>query len=70
MDEPQREHQPVLVEPVLRLIAARPGEVVLDGTVRPQAAIDRCLMIAGAVEGVAKVVSKIVVIEYADYAGF
>jgi 16S rRNA (cytosine1402-N4)-methyltransferase len=33
VDEPQREHQPVLVEPVLRLIAARPGEVVLDGTV-------------------------------------
>ena len=46
------------------------GAVVLDGTVRSQAAVDRCLWVAGAVEGVAKVVSKIVVIEYADYAGF
>jgi cytidylate kinase len=46
------------------------GVVVLDGTVRSQAAIDRCLGVAGAVEGVVKVVNKIVVIEYADYAGF
>ncbi len=33
MDEPQREHQPVLVDAVLRLIAPGPGAVVLDGTV-------------------------------------
>lgn len=29
----QSRHEPVLVEPVLRLLAPRPGEIVLDGTV-------------------------------------
>ncbi len=33
MDEPQHEHQPVLVEPVLRLLDPRAGQVILDGTV-------------------------------------
>jgi len=57
--------------PILSLdVVSDEGVVVLDGTVRSQAAIDRCVWIAGAVEGVARVVSKIVVIEYADYAGF
>ena len=33
VDAPQHEHQPVLVEPVLRLLAPRAGQVILDGTV-------------------------------------
>ncbi len=33
MPDPPREHEPVLVEPILRLLAPRPGELVLDGTV-------------------------------------
>lgn len=33
MSEPSFEHKPVLVEPLLRLLAPQPGQVVLDGTV-------------------------------------
>jgi len=33
VDEPQHEHQPVLVEPVLRLLDPRAGQVILDGTI-------------------------------------
>ena len=29
----QHEHRPVLVEPVLRLLEPRPGQVILDGTI-------------------------------------
>jgi cytidylate kinase len=45
------------------------GVVALDGTARSQAAIDRCVGIAGTVEGVARVVSNLEVVEYVYYAG-
>ncbi|MGA2381514.1 MAG: cytidylate kinase family protein [Spirochaetia bacterium] len=45
------------------------GAVALHGTVRFPAAMDRCVEIAGTVEGVAKVVSYLEVVEYAYYAG-
>jgi cytidylate kinase len=45
------------------------GVVALDGTARSQAAIDRCVRIAGTVEGVVKVVSKLEVVEYTYYPG-
>ncbi len=45
------------------------GVVTLDGTVRSQAALEQCVRIAGTVEGVARVVNKLEVVEYAYYAG-
>jgi hypothetical protein len=43
--------------------------VTLDGTVRSQAALEQCVKIAGTVEGVARVVNNMEVVEYAYYAG-
>ena len=45
------------------------GVVTLDGTVRSQAALEQCVRIAGTVEGVARVVNNLEVVEYAYYAG-
>ena len=45
------------------------GAVTLDGTVRSQAALEQCVKIAGTVEGVARVVNNMEVVEYAYYAG-
>jgi hypothetical protein len=45
------------------------GVVALNGTVRSQSAIKQCVSIAGAVKGVAKVVSNLEVVEYASYVG-
>lgn len=45
------------------------GVVALHGTVRTSTAKDSCEEIAGTVEGVAKVVSYLDVVEYAYYAG-
>ncbi len=56
--------------PVLTLdVVCDKGVVSLHGAVRFPAAMDRCVAIAGAVEGVAKVVSYLEVVEYAYYAG-
>jgi cytidylate kinase len=45
------------------------GVVMLDGVTRSQAAIDRCLRIAGTVEGVTKVVNKLEIVEHTYYPG-
>lgn len=45
------------------------GVVTLDGTVRSQTALERCVKIAGTVEGVARVMNNLKVVEYAYYAG-
>jgi len=56
--------------PVLSLdVVCDKGVVALHGAVRFPAAMDRCVEIAGKVEGVASVVSYLEVVEYAYYAG-
>jgi osmotically-inducible protein OsmY len=57
--------------PVMSLdVVCDKGVVALDGTARTQAAIDQCAGIAATVEGVARVVSNLEVMEYAYHAGF
>jgi hypothetical protein len=54
--------------PVMSLSAVcSEGIVSLHGTVRFAAAMDRCVRIAGTVEGVTKVISYLEVVEYAYY---
>lgn len=48
-------------------VACEEGVVTLDGTVRSQAALDLCVKTAGTVEGVAKVVNNVKVVEYTYY---
>ncbi|HYW83255.1 MAG TPA: cytidylate kinase family protein, partial [Spirochaetia bacterium] len=56
--------------PVVSLdVVCDKGVVALHGAVRFPAAMDRCAEIAGAVEGVVKVVSYMEVVEYAYYPG-
>ena len=45
------------------------GVVTLTGTVRSQSVIQQCMGVAGTVKGVAEVVSKLEVVEYAYYPG-
>lgn len=56
--------------PVISLdVVCDKGVVALHGVVRFTAAMDRCVGIAGTVEGVTKVVSYLEVMDYAYYAG-
>ena len=56
--------------PVMFLdVVSEKGVVSLHGRVRVPATTDRCVEIAGTVEGVARVVSCLEVVEYAYYAG-
>jgi len=56
--------------PVVSLdVVCDKGVVALHGAVRFPAAMDRCAEIAGAVEGVVKVVSYMEIVEYAYYPG-
>jgi cytidylate kinase len=56
--------------PVISLdVVCERGVVALHGVVRFPAAMDRCMEIAGTVEGVTRVVSYLEVVEYAYYAG-
>jgi len=56
--------------PVMALdVVCNEGVVAVHGTVRTSTAMDRCVQIAGTVEGVARVVSYLEVVEYAYYAG-
>lgn len=56
--------------PVLNLdVVCDKGVVALDGTARTQSLIDECLGIARRVEGVRRVVSTMVVVDYPYYAG-
>jgi cytidylate kinase len=56
--------------PVVSLdVACEKGVIALHGAVRFPAATDRCVEAAGTVEGVAKVVSYMEVVEYAYYPG-
>ncbi len=50
-------------------VACDKGVVILDGMARSQAVIERCISLAGTVEGVARVVSKLQVVEYTSYMG-
>ncbi|MGA2976710.1 MAG: cytidylate kinase family protein [Spirochaetia bacterium] len=57
--------------PVMSLdVVCDKGVVALDGTARSADVFDRCVGIAGTVEGVARVVSNLEVVEYSFYAGF
>jgi len=56
--------------PVVSLdVVCDKGVVALHGAVQFSASMDRCVEVAGTVEGVAKVVSYLEVVEYAYYAG-
>lgn len=46
------------------------GVVALEGTARSQALIDRCVQVASTVEGVARVVNNLDIVQYEAYAGF
>jgi cytidylate kinase len=50
-------------------VVCKEGVVTLDGTVRTQAALELCVKIAGTVEGVARVVNNLEVVEYVYYSG-
>jgi hypothetical protein len=50
-------------------VVCKQGVVSLHGVVRYPAAMDQCIAIAGTVEGVAKVVSYLEVVEFSYYAG-
>jgi cytidylate kinase len=45
------------------------GVVTLDGVTRSQATIDRCVRIAGSVEGVTRVANKLEIVEHTYYPG-
>ena len=50
-------------------VVSKEGVVTLNGTVRSQAALESCVKIAGAVEGVAGVVNNLEVVGYSYYPG-
>jgi cytidylate kinase len=50
-------------------VSCTQGVVAVHGIVRHSSVLDQCLQIANAVEGVAKVISYVEVIEFAYYAG-